>query len=281
MNDALEAGTFVIDSHRGAFKGGLLENSIPAFEEAVHEGANMLECDVRGTRDGCIVLVHNKTIDHVASHATRIPDLAEFNEAPAGKVNDHTVAFLKALQFDHGAGIITLDEFLSFLGRHRVGAQVELKEFHFNRAIVQALVDAALDHGSLRAPVVFTSFNAMAVMALRKALLKAGVPVLDPARGTTGPGLGLQAIPLGSFIGKPVLRWCKARQVWGFTTYYKYLPASRIACAHACNVKFVPRVPDDPALVRSYIDANVDGFETDNVPFIKACIADAGYTYNS
>jgi len=279
MNRALEQHEFTIDSHRGAFKGGLLENSIPAFEEALKEDANMLECDIRGTRDGNIALVHNKTIDHVAKHATAIPAESEFHELPVGKVNDHTMSFLKAIKYEHGASILSLDEFLAFLRDHRAGAQIELKEFHFNARIVDAARQAGIDHETLKAPVVFSSFNPFAVVSLRKAFVRAGLPLYDHFAGKKGYGFALQAIPLGSFMGKWILRRCKKHKIWGFTTYFKYLPANRIQYAHECGVKFCPRIPDDEQLAIDYINADVDGFETDNVPFIKRCIAKAGYSF--
>ncbi|MBN2152589.1 MAG: hypothetical protein JW839_14140 [Candidatus Lokiarchaeota archaeon] len=279
MNRALEGHEFIIDSHRGAFKGGLLENSIPAFEEALKEDANMVECDIRGTRDGDVALVHNKSIDHVAKHATTVPPEAEFGELPIGKVNDHTMAFLKALKYEHGASILSLDEFLAFLKEHRAGAQIELKEFHFNARIVDAARKACIDHDALKAPVVFSSFNPFAVVSLRKAFVKAGLPLHDHFAGKRGYGFALQAIALGSFAGTWVLRRCKKHKIWGFTTYYKYLPPYRIAYAHDCGVKFCPRIPDDERLALDYINENVDGFETDNVPFIKDCIKKAGYTF--
>ncbi len=279
MNHALEKHEFTIDSHRGAFKSGLLENSIPAFEEALKEDANMLECDIRGTRDGDVALVHNKAIDHVAKHATGVPAESEFHELPVGKVNDHTMPFLKALKYEHGASILSLDEFLAFLRDKRAGAQIEMKEFHFNAKIVEYAGKAGIDHETLKAPVVFSSFNPFAVVSLRKAFVKAGLPLYDHFAGKKGYGFALQAIALGSFTGKWVLRMCKRQKIWGFTTYYKYLPTSRIAYAHDCGVKFCPRIPDDEQLALNYINSDVDGFETDNVPFIKACIAKAGYSF--
>ncbi len=66
--------------------------------------------------------------------------------------------------------------------------------------------------------------------------------------------------------------------IWrGFMTYYKYLPAKMIAYAHQCGVKFCPRVPDNKDLVAEYIRAGVDGFETDNIGFIRQCISEAGF----
>ncbi|MHA1681744.1 MAG: glycerophosphodiester phosphodiesterase [Promethearchaeota archaeon] len=279
MNKALENGNFIIDSHRGAFKNGLLENSIPAFREAVSEGANVLECDIRGTKDGDIALVHNGTIDHVASFAKHVPDESEFGEVAVGKVKEHTMEYLHALKFDQGASILSLQEFLNFLADVKVGAQIELKGFHFHKEIIENLGKIEIDHEGLKGPIVFTSFNALAILRLRKMVKKAGLPMYDFFKETRGFAFGLQAIPLGSFFGKFVLRRCKKNGIWGFMTYYKNLPANRIAYAHKMGVKFCPRVPDDEELILSYINSDVDGFETDNVPFVLNCIQKAGFSF--
>jgi hypothetical protein len=93
--------------------------------------------------------------------------------------------------------------------------------------------------------------------------------------------LGLQGIRLGALgglVGKRVLKMCAHKNLWGFMTYYKNLPPGLIPLAHKFGIHFCPRVPDDSALVKTYIEANVDGFETDNIPFIRQCILEAGYT---
>ncbi len=267
---------FVIDSHRGAFKGGLLENTIPAFAQSVEEGANMLECDLRMTGDGEIVLIHNKTIDHVMSFASDIPGEGVFGELPSGKIKDHTLAFLKAVKYPHNAEILSLNEFLEFLKRRHVGAQLELKEMGYERQILQVIQDAQIDYASLLGPVVCTSFNFFAIRRMQKLAKKMEIPLYTHSGGQ-GLAFGFQAIPLGSIIGKPFLRWCKKHDFWGFTTHYKHLPISRIKYAHKCGVKYCPRIPDEIDIINLYLDAGTDGIETDNVPLIRKCLKERNY----
>ena len=49
-------------AHRGA-SAALPEHTIGAYELALKEGADGVECDVRLTRDGHLVCVHDRTID--------------------------------------------------------------------------------------------------------------------------------------------------------------------------------------------------------------------------
>ena len=48
-------------AHRGD-PVGQRENTLPAFEAAVHQGADMVELDLRRTRDGVIVVLHDPTL---------------------------------------------------------------------------------------------------------------------------------------------------------------------------------------------------------------------------
>lgn len=267
---------WIIDSHRGAFKEGLLENTTEAFVQSWKEGANCLECDIRLTKDGEIVLIHNRTIDHLVKYATKVPLVDEFQEPSTGKVNTHSISFLKTLKYPHDAQILTLSEFLQLLKKLHIGAQIELKEGGYEAKIAQIIANAEIEYTSLLGPVVCTSFNWFAILKLQKAAKSNQIPLYHPNKAS-GLAFGLQGIPLGSWFGPLVLDQCRKKQIWGFMTYYKYLPISRINCAHQNGVKFCPRVPDDIDLINRYIDANVDGFETDNVPLIRDSIIKKGF----
>lgn len=65
---------FIVIAHRGSH---LVkpENSIAAIEEAIELGADYVEIDLRTTRDGYLVLMHNETVDHTTNGNGRIQDL--------------------------------------------------------------------------------------------------------------------------------------------------------------------------------------------------------------
>ncbi len=52
-------------SHRGIRSSGLTENTVGAFDSAVLKGFSCLETDLRLTRDGHIVLMHDENLDRV------------------------------------------------------------------------------------------------------------------------------------------------------------------------------------------------------------------------
>ena len=52
----------VVISHRGDWR-NWPENSIPAIESIIKMGVDMMELDVKMTKDSVLVLMHDKTID--------------------------------------------------------------------------------------------------------------------------------------------------------------------------------------------------------------------------
>lgn len=61
--------------HRGA-AGVAPENTLPSFALASALGAAYLELDVRGTRDGEVVVIHDETVDRTTDGNGRIADLS-------------------------------------------------------------------------------------------------------------------------------------------------------------------------------------------------------------
>jgi glycerophosphoryl diester phosphodiesterase len=89
---------------------------------------------------------------------------------------------------------------------------------------------------------------------------------------------GLQGINLNAWYGNWILRETAKAHLWGYMTNVRWLPKEKLLYAHQLGVKFCPRVKDNEDLINGYIDAGVDGFETDNVPFIRRCIEKKGFS---
>jgi glycerophosphoryl diester phosphodiesterase len=62
FRDAIKARRFLRVAHRGA-SAYAPENTIPAFELACAQGADVLELDVHFTRDGEVVVIHDARVD--------------------------------------------------------------------------------------------------------------------------------------------------------------------------------------------------------------------------
>lgn len=153
--------------HRGA-AGHAPENTLAALERGISLGVDFLEIDLQRTRDGRIVLMHDKFVDRTTNGHGRLADL--------------TLDELR--KFDAGAGerVPLLEEALD-AASGRVGLILEC----ITPGIAEELWRQVRSFG-FRGPVVFASFLHREIRAIREldprgltmALLE-GVPVLPTA----------------------------------------------------------------------------------------------------
>jgi glycerophosphoryl diester phosphodiesterase len=85
-----------IFAHRGAAGRNADENSLEAIKRAVALGVDGIEVDLRLTRDGEAVLVHDSDMSRIAGDIRRVADLS--------------LDELKAITLRHGTQAVTLDE---------------------------------------------------------------------------------------------------------------------------------------------------------------------------
>ncbi|MGV0736303.1 glycerophosphodiester phosphodiesterase [Mycobacterium syngnathidarum] len=159
---------FVV-AHRGA-SADKPEHTLAAYDLALREGADGVECDVRLTRDGHLVCVHDRRVDRTSTGT--------------GLVSEMTLAELRRL--DYGSwhaggrsdGLLTLDELVSLvLDWHRpVKLFIETKHPVRYGALVENKVLALLHRYGIAAPAsadlsraVVMSFSAAAVWRIRRA----------------------------------------------------------------------------------------------------------------
>lgn len=101
--DSNNGGHVWIAAHRGDFTFAP-ENSIAAMEDAIHFGAEIIETDVRLTKDGELIIMHDATVDRTTNGS--------------GRVCDRTLEELKQLRLKTNYGnttpypIPTLQEFI-------------------------------------------------------------------------------------------------------------------------------------------------------------------------
>jgi len=106
-------------AHRGAHN-GIPENSLAAYQKAIDMGCDFVEIDVRTTKDGKFISVHNSTID-------------EYVEGVKGKISEFTLDELLALDIGSRVGsewkntrIPTFEEILQ-LCKGKIGIYLDLK----------------------------------------------------------------------------------------------------------------------------------------------------------
>jgi len=114
-------GDVYVVAHRGAHI-GIPENTLAAYEAAIEMGVDFVEVDLRTTRDGHVVSVHNEEIDSYVTDGTR------------GLVSQMTLEQLRQLDIGSRIGpqwsserIPTFEEILD-LCKGRVGIYLDLKD---------------------------------------------------------------------------------------------------------------------------------------------------------
>ncbi len=120
--------------HRGA-KAYAPENSLDSFAKAVDMGVDMVEFDVRITKDKHPIVIHDNRLMRLANKW--------------GKVNRLTLKQVRELKLVEGGGHIpTLAEVLEVIDG-KVGINIELKSRRSAQIVVQTLRDYKMDMSSV------------------------------------------------------------------------------------------------------------------------------------
>ncbi|MFC7529075.1 glycerophosphodiester phosphodiesterase [Actinoplanes sp. GCM10030250] len=249
----------LVFAHRGGAD-ELPEHTLAAYLRALDAGADGLECDVRLTRDGHLVCVHDRRLDRTSNGR--------------GLVSSKTLAELDALNFGswHPAypadddvpdfsRLLTLERLLDVVcssGRRvrllietkhpsRYGAEVE-------RRLVRMLRKYGLAEPQPDAPVQVTVMS-FAALALRR--IRAQAPALPTVYllELMPPGVGRGRLPFGARTAGPGIDLVRTRP--------GLLPAMR-AAGHQTYVWTVNELPD----LELVLEHRVDGVITDRPRFV-------------
>ncbi|ALO47392.1 glycerophosphodiester phosphodiesterase [Pseudohongiella spirulinae] len=62
-------------AHRGGVGLDVPENTLPAIQKAIDVGAHLVEIDIRQTKDGHLILMHDATVDRTTNGSGRVEDM--------------------------------------------------------------------------------------------------------------------------------------------------------------------------------------------------------------
>jgi glycerophosphoryl diester phosphodiesterase len=213
-------------AHRGASIDEA-EHTLAAYARALDDGADGLECDVRLTRDGVLVCVHDRRIDRTSSgrgvvSTLEIADLADLDFGSWHQRSASTAAVAADEEEDteepewDRTGVLTLDRLLEMVADSGREVEVAIETKHPTRyagLVELTLVEVLARHGltspradaSVRARVM--SFAGASLRRLRS--LAPGVPTVYlmervPIRFRDG------SLPAGAAAAGPSLRLLRA-----------------------------------------------------------------------
>jgi len=137
----------LVIAHRGS-SGERPENTLPAFERAIEQSADMIETDLHLSRDGVVVIHHDAELERLGEQ---------------GEIRDRTATELAAMNAAPGAGVAekmpTLLDILDGFGE-RMQFNLELKVGRDDAAYdgLEDIVVSAVEERGLMPRMLFSSF---------------------------------------------------------------------------------------------------------------------------
>ncbi|WP_329105928.1 glycerophosphodiester phosphodiesterase family protein [Micromonospora sp. NBC_01699] len=250
----------LVFAHRGS-SAVLPEHTLAAYLRALDEGADGLECDVRLTRDGHLVCVHDRRLDRTSNGTGLVSTrtLAELDRLDFGSW--HTAPTGEDLPTDVPADpsrtrLLTLDRLLAAV--RAAGRPVELlietkHPTRYGADVERRLVDLLRRHGLLdtgpnaTVRVTVMSFSPLAVRRVRELAPRLPTVLLLEV---LPPWLRMGRLPFGARIAGPGIGLIRAR------------PRLVSALRAAGNRVYVWTV-NEPADLDLVLDCEVDGIITD------------------
>jgi glycerophosphoryl diester phosphodiesterase len=166
----------LVIAHRGS-SATKAEHTLAAYVQALDDGADGVECDVRLTADGHLVCVHDRRVDRTTNARGPVSTmtLEQLSALDAGTWK-HPWADLddEAAELDREAnGVLTLQRLLEVVRDYDRRVEVAIETKHPTRyagLVEQALVDRLAAVGWTRrgSPVQVMSFSAVALTRVRR-----------------------------------------------------------------------------------------------------------------
>jgi glycerophosphoryl diester phosphodiesterase len=247
MNTLIDPRARLVIAHRGA-SAYAPENTIAAFEKAAEQGADAIELDVRLTRDGSVVVIHDPDVDRTTDGHGLVASmtLSEVRRLDAGarftRDDMHSYPFRAC-----NVRIPTFDEVLERF--REIPLLVELKEI----AVATPAATLAKQHGAADR-VVFASELAEATRRARLAGIASGASRPDAVRLLRRAFLGLS--PGALDYRALCIPWQMGRL---------RMPVRRMArCARRANVATHAWTVNSTAVAERLWRGGVNGIVTDD-----------------
>jgi len=227
-------------AHRGA-SGCRPENTLSAYEEAIVQGADMVEIDLHRSRDGAIVVAHDRSLAALGGR---------------GEIADALLADIRGLDAGKGERVPTLAEVLDAFGQ-RIAFNLELKQGQRGPyPELEAAALCAVRARNLLERTLFSSFYDPLLRSLREQCAQARLALLISRRFPTSweeraRGLGAEALhPECSLVDREL-----------------------VERAHGAGLAVHPFTEDDPDRIERLLDLGVDGVFTNQPGRMRRLLA--------
>lgn len=214
-------------AHRGA-SGYATENTTEAFEKALYLDTEVVEFDVRQTKDKKLIVFHDKSLKQKTNYR--------------GWVNKLTLKQIKKITYKNGDHILTLQEALNFL-KNKCACKIDVKEKGFEEKINKAIKRFSME----RQVIVTTEIPSVA----RK--FKEINPLLKVALG----GLKKQMAP------ETIIRKAKRAKADMISVHYSLITKDLVRLSHKNGLFLDAWGTNDENEIKRLKDLGVDAITTD------------------
>ena len=210
--------------HRGA-AGSAPENTLAAIRKGISLGVDFVEVDVQSTRDGRLVVMHDKLVDRTTDGT--------------GLMSEMTWDALQLLDAGNGERVPSLEEALA-AANGNTGAMLEIKAPGIGPAVHRAVRASAFS-----GPVIYASFFHAEILEIRK---------IDPLARTMAL---MECVPVS---GAALARDANATMA-GLS--FDFATAEFIAALHDAGLEVLLYTVNDPRLIHRAIELGADGVISD------------------
>jgi glycerophosphoryl diester phosphodiesterase len=240
MSDSLVIPPVI--GHRGA-AAYAPENTLAGFRKAKALGCQWVEFDVRLAASGGLVVIHDATLERTTNGQ--------------GRVADHTISELAALDPGDGAGVPSLPDVLELLAELGLGANVEVKAELENAPVTGALAAVACEQ------------------ARRKHGLELLISSFSPAALAAAHGAA-PFLPRGLLRDAPGRDWRSSAEALGCISLHvqaRCADRALAAAVHGAGLRLLAYTVNDPLQARTLLAGGIDGVFSDVPDRILAGLA--------
>jgi glycerophosphoryl diester phosphodiesterase len=268
-----------------AHQGGSFEgpsSTLYAMERALAAGATALELDVHATRDRCLVVCHDETVDRTTAGHGAIAELTlaelraldnaywwiEGDAVTPGRAPEEYRLRGRA-PADRRLGVATLDEVLEAFPGTLVNLDIKATEPEVEP--YEPLLAAALERHGATARAIVASFHDRALERFR---------ALAPSVATSAGTLEATAFYLAHLAGEAGDWPFRALQVPAEYEGIDVVTRAFVASAHACGVAVHVWTLNTAEEIGRALDAGADGVVSDRPSLLAALLAERGVAWS-
>ncbi len=235
-----------IIAHRGYSK-KYPENTLSAFQKAIEAKADYIELDVRLTKDGVLVVHHDKS-------TLRMTGKNHF-------VDQTDFATLRTLNCGFGKKIPTMEEVIT-LCKGKIGMQIELSSVGNAEPMVKLVSEFGIEKD-----VVFSSFIHSEIAKVKELNPSLVCAILEP------PFVNFKTVVKKLFRSYKFFEDAKKIGVEGIHPFFIFANKSFCEIAHNYGWFVNPFTVDWPFFWRKLINAGVDGIITNDPESLYSLLA--------